>query len=403
MRTIITLLFICCSLSLWAQQPAGQYVVMVSLDGFRADYPEKFQAKNLLKIAKEGVRVQRMIPSNPTKTFPNHYSIVTGLYPDHHGLIGNAFYAPDLGKSYQVRDRKSVENGDFYGGEPIWNTARKAGLQTASYFWVGSEAQINKMQPQKWKKYNEKANFEVRIDSVISWLKLPHKERPRLITLYYHEPDKSGHHFGPDSPEVAEQVKYVDEQIGNLYKKLMQLPIADSINLIVLSDHGMRAISEEKQIILEDYIKEEWVQGIYGSNPVYTINAVEDKKDSIYKSLREVLHLKVYKRGKASCRWKVGKHIRTGDFFIVGEPGWSVFPSHKENRKFGGTHGYLNNDKQMHALFVAKGPAFKNGYTKRTIRNIDVYNLVAKILEIQPALNDGKYRRVRKMLKKNAR
>lgn len=400
MKKLLIVFFSCYCWGALAQQPAGQYVIMLSLDGFRADYPEKYQVQNLLAIAKQGVRIKRMIPSNPTKTFPNHYTLVTGLYPDHHGLIGNTFYAPDLDKTYQLSDRESVENGDFYGGEPIWNTAHKANLQTASYFWVGSEATVQKMQPDKWKRYNNDISFEARIDSVISWLQLPFIERPRLITMYYHEPDKAGHHYGPNSLKVREQVCYVDEQVGDLYRKLMQLPIADSINLIIVSDHGMREITSKKQIVLADYLKKDWVKGIYGTNPVYTINAVPDKKDSIYKALRKIPHIKVFKMGRAFRRWKIGSNIRMGDFFIVGKIGWSVFTHHQKRPDIAGTHGYLNNDKQMSALFIAKGAALKEGYTQRTIRNVDVYNLVAEILGIQPAPNDGEFRRVRRLLKK---
>lgn len=400
MKKVLSLLFCFCSGWLFAQQPTGQYVVVLSLDGFRADYPEKFQAKNILQIAKQGVRVKRLIPSNPTKTFPNHYTLATGLYPAHHGLIGNAFYAPDLGKTYSLSDRKSVENPDFYGGEPIWNTAHKAGLRTASYFWVGSEAKIAAYQPEIWKKYNGKIAFETRIDSVISWLQLPYSERPRLLMLYYHEPDKAGHRFGPDSPEVAEQVDYVDKQVGDLYEKLMQLPLADSLNFVLLSDHGMRSICEDKQIVLEDYLKEDWLSGIYGSNPVYTINAAVGKKDSVCGALKSVRHLKIFKRGSIATRWTFGHNIRTGDCCIVGETGWSVFKTHAQKYKTGGTHGYLSSDRQMAALFVAKGPAFKIGYTKTRIKNVDVYNLLAKILGICPAPNDGKERRIRDLLKK---
>ncbi len=396
--TLVLLLFFVCFLS--AQQTFGQYVVLLSLDGFRADYPEKYNAKNILKIAEQGVRVKRMRPSNPTKTFPNHYTLATGLYPDHHGLIGNAFYAPKLKKSYSLRKRGSVEDGDFYGGEPIWNTAHKAGLKTASFFWVGSEAKIKGIQPYIWKKYDDKVSFEARIDSVISWLRLPLTERPRLITMYYHEPDHSGHLFGPDSKEVQQQVQYVDEQVGDLYRKLMELPIADSLNFIVVSDHGMRAISPKKQIILEDYLKQHWLKGIFGSNPVYTLTANEGKRDSVYNALRRIKHLNVYKRGRVPKRFKFGNNERIGDFLIVGKKGWSVLGRHLKKEDFhGGTHGYWNTDRQMDALFVATGAAFKNGYTKRQIKNVDVYNLLCEILGISPVPNDGKERRIKKMLR----
>lgn len=397
MKKLLVLLCLIYALSTLAQNK--NYVVILSLDGFRADYPEKYNAKNILKLAKNGVRVKRMIPSNPTKTFPNHYTLATGLYPDNHGLIGNAFYDDKLDLEYSLANRKRVENGAFYGGEPIWNTARKAGLKTASYFWVGSEAKVNGMQPNIWKKYNSRITFEQRIDSVISWLKLPEKNRPRLIMLYYNEPDTVGHLYGPDSDEVAEQVTYVDKNVGDLYKRLNALPFAKNINFIVVSDHGMRNISIDKQIIIENNVNKEWIKGVYGSNPVYTIRAKKGYKDSVYNSLKKVKNLIVYKRGKAPKRYKLANHNRTNDMIVIGKKGYSVFATNAWGRKFGGTHGYLNCDKEMSALFVAKGNMFKKGYTKRTIKNVDVYNLIAHILGITPSLNDGKFNRVKPLLR----
>ncbi|MBS9773717.1 MAG: alkaline phosphatase family protein [Tenacibaculum sp.] len=396
-RFLILLSFLISSI-LFSQE---NYVVVLSLDGFRADYIEKYNTKNIKEIAKNGVRVKRMIPSNPTKTFPNHYTIATGLYPDNHGLIGNSFYDPKMKKKYSLGNRESVENGEFYGGEPIWNTAKKTGLKTASYFWVGSEAKINGMQPDIWKKYNDKITFEQRIDSVVSWLKLPKKNRPRLIMLYYDEPDKAGHYFGPNSKEAEEQVKYVDKQVGNLYKKLMKLPIASKINFILVSDHGMRELSKDKQIFLEDYIKKDWLLGIYGGNPVYTIRAKNNKREDIYKALKKVRKLRVYKRGKAPKRFNLANNPRTNDLIVIGKKGYSVFGKRPIRRDFNGTHGYINNDREMSTIFLATGNAFKKNYTKRKIKNVDVYNLICNILKITPAKNDGNFNRVKRLLKNN--
>lgn len=376
-----------------------EYVVVLSLDGFRSDYVEKYNAHNIKSIAEKGVRVKQLIASNPTKTFPNHYTIVTGLYPDNHGLVANAFYAPELKKEYSLRNRSSVENGAFYGGEPIWNTAQKSGLKTASFYWVGSEANIQNRQPDIWKAYDETVSFPQRIDSVISWLNLPKSKRPRLTMLYYHQPDNIGHSFGPDSKQVEEQVHYVDKQVGILYRKLMELPFASKINLIVLSDHGMRSISLDKAIVLEDYIKKNWIDGIYGGNPFYFIKARTQYTDSIYNALKHIKHLRIFKHGKAPKRLHIGNHAHSGDFAVMTNPSWSLFVSHA-NKKEGGTHGYLNTDKQMSALFVATGSSFKKGYKKHSIQNIDIYNLIAKTLRIQPAPNDGKFRRVKRLLKK---
>lgn len=400
MKKIFFLLFIIYGYSLIAQSKNENYVIVLSLDGFRADYPEKYNAQNILKIAKNGVRVKRMIPSNPTKTFPNHYTLATGLYPDNHGLIGNSFYDEDLDLVYSLGNRARVENGAFYGGEPIWNTAKKAGLKTASYFWVGSEAKINGMQPDIWKKYNSRVTFEQRIDSVISWLKLPKKERPRLVMLYYNEPDSAGHRFGPNSNQVNEQIAYVDKNVGNLYARLMQLPFADKINFILVADHGMRSISIDKQVILENHIKKDWVDGVYGSNPVYTIRAKKGYKDSVYHSLKKIKKLLVYKRGKAPKKYHLANHIRTNDFIVIGKKGYSVFATNALGRLFGGTHGYINCDKEMSAIFVASGNMFKKGFTKNTIKNIDVYNLIAHILDITPAPNNGSFKRVKQLLLK---
>lgn len=401
-KHLFTLLFIALILPLTTlgQNNEKNYVVILSLDGFRADYLELYNAKNILKIANDGVRVKRMIPSNPTKTFPNHYTLATGLYPDNHGLIGNSFYSTKLEKKYALGDRETVGDGRFYGGEPIWNTAQKAGLKTASYNWVGSEADVQGMRPNIWKKYDNKITFEQKIDSVITWLQRPEQERPRLTMLYYSEPDHAGHTYGPNSKEVKEQVLYVDKKVGELYKKLMQLPIAKNINFIIVSDHGMRTITEDKKIMLYDYLKKDWVEGIYGGNPVYTIKAKPGKVDLVYKTLKKIKHLKVYLRGKAPKSLHIANHANTSDMIVFAKKGYSVFGNIRQGYDFGGTHGYLNKDKQMSALFVAVGNKFKKGYSKRTIKNIDVYNLMANILGVTPAKNDGEFKRVKSLLKK---
>lgn len=373
---------------------------MVSLDGFRHDYIEKHEAKNLQAIAKKGVRVKRMIPSNPTKTFPNHYTLVTGLYPDNHGLIGNYFYAPDINREYSLRDRTSVQDGRFYGGEPIWTTAKKAGIKSASYFWVGTEAKINGVQPDIWKEYDQKVSFEQRVDSVISWLKLPKPQRPRLVLLYLHQPDGAGHSYGPDSKKTKKSVKYVDRIMGDLHKRLMQLPMAEQMNLIVVADHGMRNITKDKRIILSDHVKKEWLIGAFGNNPVFTLKAKPSKKDSVYNSLKKLSNLNVFKWKEAPKRLNLANNIRTNDMILIPKPGYSLFESYKKISNYKGAHGYINSDKQMSAVFLGFGSAFKTGYIKNSIRNVDVYNLVTHILGIKPAPNDGKFKRIKSILNK---
>ncbi len=376
------------------------YVILLSLDGFRYDYIDKFNTKNIKNIAKKGVRVKRLNPSNPTKTFPNHYTIVTGLYPDNHGLIGNSFYDKKLGK-YSMGDRNSVENGKFYGGEPIWNTAKKAGLKTASYFWVGSESKINGMQPDFWKPYKHNTPFKERINTVIDWLKLPKNKRPRLITLYYHQPDYEGHKTGTNSQELQNQIKYVDEQVAILYNKLMQLSIAKNINLIIVSDHGMKELDGTKNIYLEDYISiKDDIIGIYGGNPCYTIRAKKGKTDKVYNKLKNVKHLDVFKRGQAPKELHLANHHHTGDMMVIAKSPYGLYPVNKNfiPKKFG-VHGYLNTTEEMGAIFVGVGNAFKVGYEQESINNVDIYNLIADILDIKPAQNNGNFENVKSLLK----
>ena len=205
---------VCISTLVYAEN--DQYVLLVSMDGFRADYLEKTYTPNFDNMSKNGIRSEGLIPVFISKTFPNHYSIATGMYPENHGLIANSFYASDLDKFYSIRDRKSVEDGDFYGGEPIWVTAERQGVKTASYFWVGTEAAIAGVHPSIWKRYDQKVPFDDRIDSVMTWFSLPKSNRPRLVMLYFHEPDWTGHKYGPSSDETIDQIQKMDDIMGTI-------------------------------------------------------------------------------------------------------------------------------------------------------------------------------------------
>ncbi len=263
------------------------YVVMLSLDGFRWDYTQKVNTPNFDYIAAHGVKAESLKPSFPSKTFPNHYSIATGLYPGHHGIVLNSFYDPKTNRYYSVSDRQMVEDGSFYGGEPIWNTAKKQGIKTASFFWVGSEADIQGMHPDYWKKFDSHIPFGQRIDTVIGWLNLPEKERPHLILFYMEEPDGIGHHFGPDSKEIKQEVVYLDSLVGVFIHKMNNLPISGQINFIIVSDHGMTELSPSRTSYIYDYIKKEQLVKAVGSNPVYFLDPKPESADSVYNALKE--------------------------------------------------------------------------------------------------------------------
>ena len=328
-------------------KPKTNYVVMLSLDGFRWDYPDRIPTPNLDYIAQHGVKARSLQASFPTKTFPNHYSMATGLYPDNHGIVLNSFFDPALNAHYNIMDRTTVEDPRFYGGEPIWVTAEKQGVVSASYFWVGSEAPVKGIQPTYWKKYDHDFPFHQRIDTVIYWLNLPDEIRPRLITFYMHEPDGVGHHEGPESQELYNTVVYLDSLVGVLIRKVNELPIASQVNILVTSDHGMGPISDDKRIILENHIEENWFDEIQGYNPNYVFGVKEEFRDTALKALLSVEHARVWEHGKLPSRLNYGNNPRTLDFIMVADSGWSIVMD-QEKRVGHGAHGYDNANKDMH-------------------------------------------------------
>ena len=378
-----------------------KYVILVSLDGFRWDYCTKTETPVFDSIAKYGVKTESLQSSFPTKTFPNHYTIVTGLYPDNHGIVNNTFYSPDHNKTYRIRNRKAVENGSYYSGTPIWNLAESQGLKAASFFWVGSEADINQKRPSYWKKYQHNFPFEQRIDTVISWLKLPKSQRPDLILLYFHQPDSKGHKFGPDSDEIKSTISMLDSLVGKLFNDLKTLPFSNKIDVIITSDHGMGNISKERRINLSDYIDKNWVERVIGSNPVFNIWAKQNYVDSVSIALNKVKHIKCWKNNETPPRLHYGKNKRTGTHTVVADSSWSIQYKNIFYLNSKGAHGYDNMNKDMHAILYAIGPSFKNGYKANTLKNIDIYPLIAHILGLKIPEIDGKLERISYILKKN--
>ena len=400
MKQILYLLAIatvcaCCTKPATEDTP---YVVVLSVDGFRWDYADKVATPNLDKIAGMGVKAESLKASFPTKTFPNHYSIATGLYPDHHGIVLNSFYDPDFDRYYFIRDRKAVEDGSFYDGEPIWVTAEKQGVISGSYFWVGSEAEIKGVRPTYWKRYDHDFPYKQRIDSVISWLQKPLEVRPHLILWYIDEPDGTGHKSGPDSKEMEDIIVELDLLIGYFMAEIENLPIADKINVIVTSDHGMGNISEDRKVVIKNHLNMDWITEIQGYNPNYNIQAKEGYIDSVYLELLEIEHISAWKSELVPERLHYGTHNRTLDLVVVADSSWSIVLD-AEKKVGNGAHGYDNDNKDMHAIFYACGPAFKENYVSQTFNNVDIYPLIALILNLQPAIIDGSPDNVKGLLK----
>lgn len=395
---LVGLLASCTETGLAQSQTERPTVVVLSMDGFRWDYPKQLPLPNFERLARSGVVAERLQPSFPSKTFPNHYSIATGLYPGHHGLVNNTFTEATSGLVYKIGDRSAVENPIFYGGEPIWNTAEKAGLRSACFFWVGSEAPVQGMYPSIWKKYDHKFSWNARIDTVIAWLQRPMAQRPQLIMWYLPEPDGTGHDHGPYSKELRTQLLELDAFLGRFLDRLNALPHADQIDFILTTDHGMGEVRAERTIELADWIDED--QLIYGhhGDPVSLVQPKPEHTEAIYQSLKQVEHLQVYKKGECPAYWYYSEHPNIPELVLVADSAWSLRWK-GTGRTVGGAHGYDPRNTDMHGIFYATGPHFRQGIVHPPFENVDIYPLLAHILGITPAPTDGRLDRVLGLLR----
>ncbi len=375
------------------------YLIMLSLDGFRWDYTQYGHTPVLDSLAKAGIVAEALIPSFPTNTFPNHYTMATGLYPDHHGIVLNGFYANDLKSHYNKGDKSTVADGRYYTGEPIWTTAELQGTKAATLFWVGSEAETKGVRPTISIKYNHYLPFEARIDSVFTWLLLPEVNRPHLIMWYIHEPDAVGHTKGPLSEETIYVIEQLDSFLGDFFTRMRKLPIYNELNFIVTSDHGMGPLSKDKHMILDKIIDTANLEYYDGWNPILNLKVKDGKLKEVYRNLKKNENLQVWYRDSIPERLHYGSNPRIHDITVTAKPYWSVFWSWNMGTSLG-AHGYDNSFKDMHTIFYAAGPAFKEDYIAPEFENIHIYPLIAEIMELKPAETDGKLSSVENLLVK---
>lgn len=384
-------------------QPQVDPVILISIDGFGWDYPEKTETPNLDYLAKHGVRAGSLISCFPTKTFPNHYTIVTGLYPENHGIVANNMFDPATGEYFSLGRNEAIHDPKWWGGEPIWVTAEKQGLTAACFFWPGSSTKINGTLPTYWYEYDGSVPNEARIEQVLQWLELPEAQRPDFITTYFSFVDDAGHDGGPDSPEVIAAIAYADSLVGMLLERLRVRDLLEEVNLILVSDHGMCEISADRTIFLDDYIDLAEVE-VVDWNPVAAIRPTNMTVEEIYAKLKDAHpHLQVYRKAEIPERWHYSEHRRIMPIIAVADEGWSIISRETfEKRPYyatGGNHGFDNRLQSMGAYFAAHGPAFKSGLTMEPFQNIHIYELMTHILDLQPAPNDGSIDSVRVVLK----
>lgn len=373
---------------------ARHYTVIISLDGCRWDYPQFYDTPFLDQMARQGVS-SGLIPSFPSKTFPNHYTLATGLYPDHHGIVANSFMDGATGEKFSLGVAEEKSNPHFYGGEPVWVTAQRQGLRTAVFYWPGSDVKVCGTYPDTYYKYDQKPRltFQQRMDGVVRALSLPADQRPDLVMAYMEQPDASGHDFGPQSKHTRQAMMQMDSLLRRCYEGLQRLPIARDINFIVVSDHGMTWVDANRCINLKPYLKPQWVKAVEGSVPA-NIYAKEGCADSIYEALRHLDHVRVWHKADIPAYLHYGTNPRVGDVVVCPDLGYVVDDRYRP----GGNHGYDPTMMEMHAVFRAVGPDFKHAELPH-ISNVDIYPLLCHLLGIHPAPCDGSLNDVLPMLK----
>ncbi|MDQ0477963.1 putative AlkP superfamily pyrophosphatase or phosphodiesterase [Chryseobacterium sp. MDT2-18] len=381
------------------------YVILISSDGFRYDYAEKYKADHLLKLAKTGVSAA-MLPSFPSITFPNHWSLITGLYPAHHGLIDNFFYDYQKKEFYKMSSKENAEDGSWYGGTPLWSLAEKQGMLSASMMWVGSASDAGGARPTYYYHYHEKFSPIEKVDKVIDWLKLPADRRPHFITLYFPEVDGAGHHFGPDSKEAVNAVHLIDSAVGTLVEKVNQLGLKN-VNFIFVADHGMIKVDLEKPIAIPEILFDKSRFDFYNANTLLRVVVKNPAEvNAVYRELKksktadyDVFLDKKFPK-KLNFSPKDDRYNRIGQILLVPKAPKVFLEKGKKTSL--GKHGYSPYEvPEMKAAFIAFGPAFKQNKKIREFQNVNIYPIVTDILNLkitEPI--DGTQKTAKEILKK---
>jgi predicted AlkP superfamily pyrophosphatase or phosphodiesterase len=388
------------------EAPVPTTVLLVSVDGMRHDDLDVVPLPNFGRLLAGGVRAP-LVPIFPTKTFPNHYSMVTGLYAEQHGVVANTMYDPDLDAWFRLSDRRAVADGRWWGGEPIWVTAERHGIRTAPLFWPGVEAEIGGIRPTYWLPFDDRMPNERRVTQVLEWLDLRESERPRFITTYFSTVDVAGHNHGPGSAEVKAALRDVDRLIGLLLDGLAARGMLDATAVLVVSDHGRAERSPEQVVILDDLLSPGLAEVVDWS-PVLQLRPVPGMTDSVYRLLAgRHPHLQVYRKADIPERWHYRANSRIQPIVAVADQGWEISSREWRDRRpdafSGASHGWDPDSPDMWGVFVASGPWFRAGYEGAPFRNVHLYELLCRLLDVPPAPNAGSPDSTAQFLRRHAR
>lgn len=383
---------------------AQPLLLLISIDGYRADYLDRGLSPNLAALAAQGVRARWMIPSFPTMTFPNHYTFLTGLYPDHHGIVGNTMWDDRIQpEDFRIGMPLTIENPRWWSrATPLWLSAQRAGIRTAEIAWPAGFVRIDGTRPDLNRNFRHARTPEQETRAVIRWLRLSSARRPRFIMVHYEAVDHAGHVFGPDSSEVDRALGNVDEALGALIAALKEHGLYAYTDLVVVSDHGMAAVSPTRRIYLDDLIDLDAARVVsLGAGAEVTPFPTPAGKRATAALLAPHPHLRCWRKHDLPMHLHYGRNPRIPAIVCLATPGWLVTThaaAHTRWARWRGTHGYDNRAPSMRAIFVAEGPSFQRGVTVSPFANVDVYGLLAHILGVSPEKNDGDFARMQPML-----
>lgn len=381
-------------------------LVLVSFDGFRADYLDRLALPNFRRVIARGVRAQALRPVFPAITFPNHYSLVTGLYPGHHGIVENSFFDPVRNATYSFRDQDTVTDGTWYGGEPIWVTGESQGMVTACFFWPGSEAAIKGVRPTYWQKYDGSVSNAARVAKVLEWLRLPEASRPHLITLYFSDIDSASHRGPIEGHDVERAVQAMDAALGSLLDGIDALATREQVILLLTSDHGMANTSAAQIVQLSSLVGTSNIRPSF-DGPVAGLHVSGGPESA--RRVRDQLNGKLTSNGRAYLRqdlperYHLRETARAGDVIVVMNEGWILATSIINRgliQNSWGAHGWDPDVASMRAIFLIAGPGIRKGATIPEVENIDVYPLMTELLGLKPATGiDGRTGRIGELIR----
>jgi predicted AlkP superfamily pyrophosphatase or phosphodiesterase len=375
-------------------------LVLISFDGWRWDYIDRYPTPNVKALAARGVRAKALIPSFPVLTFPNHYTIVTGLYPEHHGIVGNNIRDAAMPERF-TQSSETQKDGRWWGGEPVWVTAIRQGRRAATMFWPGSEAAIGGVRPTYWKPYDQKLGTPDRVAQVLTWLALPEEQRPSFVSLYFEEVDSAGHDFSRGSRELAAAVAHLDAALGEIVDGVHRLGLDDRTSIVIVSDHGMTPVSYGRVVYLDAWIDLATVD-ILESGANLQLNPRDGDVDGLYRRLHgRSPHLSIYKRENVPAPLHFRDNPRIPSIIGIPDDGWTVTSGQRlvESELHEGAHGYTPTTPNMGALFIAAGPPLRRGLVVAPFENVHIYDLLCRILQIAPAKNDGQPAVARRFLR----